>query len=221
MNHRLLLLLLSILSLAPRGGRAQVRAGIKGGFNLTTLSGTVFSVVVPGSVLSAYEPRSSFHAGVYLTAQLSEHWAVQPELLYSGQGNTFTTFPHGNNTPVYTLRMQVINLPLLLRRYQANRHFYLEAGPQLGLLLGATMDQVQDSSQSAVATSIKSRFKSGDYAVAVGLGIEFGRFSVGLRETRGLSDLRRTYSSQGAFGVQRKSGLHHQVLQASIGIRIF
>lgn len=113
---------LVIMFFISAGAFAQgVSGGVKAGLNLAnqTFSG------------NGYTASPSFlpgvHAGVYLTAMLSEHIGVQPELLYSGQGAK-----SGNEK----MKLTYIALPVLLR-FNVNDVVSFHAGPQFGILASA------------------------------------------------------------------------------------
>lgn len=213
----LFLLLLGGLAAAPGAARAQahdgVHGGVKGGLNLATISNRLIS----SNGFGKNEARWSYHGGAYLTVWLGEHLAVQPELLYSDQGAKFTYQPYRGISTNNMVRMQIINVPVLLKIYPATKYFYLEAGPQFGLLLDATMEEVRSGNLGTTTVNVKRGFKRGDYAVAAGLGVEAGRLVVGIRGIYGLSDLHRhTY-----VGSQSSESIHHRVAQAFVGIRLF
>lgn len=120
-----------------------------------------------------------------------------------------------------TLRMQVLNIPLLLKLYPGTKHFFVEAGPQFGLLLGATEKRVGSGGAGAVTTDIANKFKNNDYAVVAGTGVEAGRIQFGLRGIYGLSDLNNDPVEAAVRATQGLGGLHHRLLQVYAGIRLF
>jgi hypothetical protein len=71
----------------------------------------------------------SFHAGGFVNVPISDKFSIQPELLYSAQGE------NGKSIDV-TLQNDYINLPVMDKFYVSN-NFTIEAGPQIGLLLSA------------------------------------------------------------------------------------
>ncbi len=206
----LFLLAIGLLTLLPRTSLAQVHGGVKGGLNLATLD---------GSINRRSEVRPAVHGGLYLTAWVGKQVAVQPEVLYSEQGMKFGLSPTGATDN--TLRLQVIDIPLLLKVYPFGKHFFAEVGPQFGLLVGAEEERVSSGGAKAVTTELKRKYKNSDYAAVAGLGVEAGRLLLGVRGIYGLSDLNNDPTEAAFRAAQGLGGLHHRLLQVSAGIRIF
>ena len=187
--------------------RAQVYFGVKGGLNLTNLD---------GSINRKAEYRPAFHGGVFLTGFVGRTVAFQPEILYSAQGNKFGL--SSTASPENTLRMSTVQVPLLVKLYP-NKHFYLAAGPQLSVLVNAE-EEIIRSGNSAVVTDVKNRYKTGDFGLVGGLGVEVSRLTFDARLVYGLTDLNNdpdeaAFRARAGFG-----GLHHRVFQLSAGFRI-
>lgn len=120
-----------------------------------------------------------FHGGAYLTAMLSDHIGVQPELLYSGQG-----YKSGSTS----VHVNYITIPVLFR-YNVNDLISFHAGPQIGFLASA---KAKDGSNS---TDVKDAYKSSDFGVAFGgtvdlpMGLNFTlRYGLGLSNVNKDSD---------------------------------
>jgi len=97
----------------------KVIPGFKGGLNVTNVSN------LDG------DNRISGHLGLFLHTSIAKDWAFQPEILFSGQGQKYWV-----NNIKYTWALNYITIPLMFQYYPAHR-FYLEAGPQLGILVAA------------------------------------------------------------------------------------
>lgn len=169
-----------------------VSGGVKAGLNLAnqTFSGNGYTTspsFLPG-----------LHAGVYLTAMLSEHFGLQPELLYSGQGA---------KSGSEKLKMNYINVPVLLR-YNVNSIVSFHAGPQFGFLASAK-DKVGSNSMD-----VKDQFKSTDLSVAAGVGIDLPvKLNFNFRFIKGLSDINDIDNSS----IKMKN----YTLQLSVGYKLF
>jgi len=166
MKKVVLVLGLAILGLTHVNAQ-EVKFGVKGGLNFSTLT---------GDDTGNTDLVTSFHFGVVSEISLSEKFSFQPELLYSGQGFSI------DNT-VY--EMNYLNLPLM-GKYYLTKGLSLEAGPQIGFLLSAKEG----------STSIKDRFKPIDFGANFGLGyklengLNFGaRYNLGLSNVNDVSEL--------------------------------
>ncbi len=126
--------------------------GVKGGLN-------VASVNVKTSAYSV-DPRISAHFGGLAHIHLSEQFALQPELTFSGQG--FKINGTGANADQH-YNLNYLNLPVLLQ-YMFNSGFRIETGPQLGALLSAK------HKVGSVQTDINSSYKTLDFSWDFGLG---------------------------------------------------
>lgn len=142
---------------------AQVSGGIRLGMNLANQNVEALGVSVSG------DSKVGLLGGLYLTANLSDKFAVQPELLYSSMGT---------KTDDISDAFGYIQVPILLR-YNINENFNLHAGPQIGLLLSAKSDGVD----------IKDEFKGTDFGASFGAGVDFGKFNGGLRYYLGFSNI--------------------------------
>ena len=148
----------------------SVNFGIKGGLN-------VYNVHVDDE--SEYDSKTGLHVGLLGHVHLSKQWALQPELLYSAQGAKFT------NSGVETkLKLDYINVPILFQ-YMFDNGFRLEAGPQVGFLVGAKTEA------NDVSVDVKDQLKGVDLGLGLGLGyihVPSG-FGVDARYNLGLSNI--------------------------------
>ncbi|NLR63536.1 PorT family protein [Chitinophaga varians] len=147
-----------------------VKFGVKGGLNLAKITNE-----------SSAKTRASFYAGGLVNIALDQNWAIQPELLYSGQGAKLkSSYLGGLITTEGTLKTDYINIPVMVQ-YSIVPAFYLEAGPQLGILAGAKVKG------GNVSVDIKDQMKTVDFGIGVGFGYKFdmglgvsGRYNFGL-----------------------------------------
>jgi hypothetical protein len=142
---------------------AQTNFGLKAGYN---------SAGVQVSNSEDWESKSGFHAGGLAHIHVSEHFAVQPELVFSTQG--------GKIADDNSLNLNYLNVPVLLQ-YMVNDGFRLQTGPQIGFLVSAEreignveidVDDVYD------AVDFSWSFGAG-YLFRNGLGID-ARYNLGL-----------------------------------------
>lgn len=142
----------------------QTRFGIKGGLNVSTLTGE-------------YEDDTKslvgFHVGGFAEIKVIERLAIQPELLFSAQGARF----EGIGNDKYDAKLNYLNIPVLAKFY-VTKQFTVEAGPQIGFLLSAKIE----------GEDAKDFYKSADFGFNFGAGYNFtDNFSAGIRYTVGVS----------------------------------
>ena len=168
-----MILLCTGLILSVTAVKAQPNAGLKGGVNYTSLSG--------------YEGdrRLSFHAGFFVEIPLSKKWTVQPELLYSGEGQHYILSEGGEGTQgeEKTITLGYVSLPVMLR-VSLNSKFYLEAGPQFAVLAVA-----HSKGFGIDGLNVKRSFKNSQLGLNMGTGISlsqqiglYGRYYFGMTD---------------------------------------
>lgn len=146
--------------------RNNVEFGIKAGINAANFK-------IDPSFNS--NSRVSLHLGGLAHVHVSEHFAVQPELMISGQGANY----EGNNEDKFTY----LNLPLLAQAMFGDG-FRLETGPQLGLLLNAK------SKNGNAESDIDNNFRKGDVSWAFGGGyLSHSGLGVDVRYNLGVSNI--------------------------------
>lgn len=121
--------------------------GAKAGINFATLEPD----------LNDPATRTAIHVGAVAEISVLEKLSIQPELLFSAQG------VKDESDDDEIVRLDYVTLPVLAKFYVTD-NLSLEAGPQLGLLLKA---EVEDDGET---TDIKNNTKSTDLGVAFGLG---------------------------------------------------
>lgn len=148
--------------------RAQthVELGLKAGLNVATLK---------ISDNSNIDPRVSAHFGGLAHIHISKEFALQPEVLFSGQGAKSTVA-----NVVYKTNLNYILVPVLLQ-YMVGTGFRLETGPQIGFLASAKQKA------GDLTVDVKNRFKKSDFAWVFGAGYLSGcgvgvdaRYNLGL-----------------------------------------
>ncbi len=144
------ILILALFICSSSALQAQSPAfGIKAGGNLSNIWTTEDN---------STDYISGIHLGALAHLHLSKKWAIQPEILYSGQGGETTAGSITNK-----LRLNYVNIPVLLQ-YMFDNRFRLQAGPQLGFLASA------NSKLNGKETDVKDNFKSIDFSLPLGVG---------------------------------------------------
>lgn len=140
----------------------NVHYGLKGGVNFTNLA---------SSPAANYESKLGFHAGGLAHIHINKSWAIQPEIMYAGQGAQL------NNAKV---NLGYVNVPVQLQ-YMFDRGFRIQTGPQLGVLATATVKQ------GDTKTDVKNSYRTAElgwtigasYVGESGIGID-GRYNHGI-----------------------------------------
>lgn len=142
----------------------QVRFGLKAGANFSTWTGE-------GTAESSF--KTSFYAGGFASVPVSKHFAIQPELMYSGEGVDHTLLTYTDH---------YIRMPLLIQ-YRHASGFHVEAGPQLGLLLKSTAKHKSgepDTDANGVRRNLESSVAIGfGWQTKMGLGFNL-RYNTGI-----------------------------------------
>ena len=148
----------------------HVNIGVKAGLNLYTIN---------SDNSTDFNTKAGFHAGLIGHVHLTRQFAIQPEIVYSGQGAKYTF--EGVETKV---NLGYINVPVMLQ-YMFDNGFRLQAGPQVGFLINAKTET------NDVSADIKSDLNSIDFAFGAGVGYVHpaSGFGIDARYNLGLSDI--------------------------------
>jgi hypothetical protein len=185
---KILLLFLALLACTTVYCQTS-QLGFKAGVNYANIGGDAAGV----------ESRIAFHAGLFCIIKPSDHFAFQPELVFSRQGAMVVS----NND--VRLNYDYINLPLMVS-YYATKAFFIVAGPQSGVVVGAKITDGTDSED------IKDQINSPDLAFGIGFGLDLGASTLSLRYNAGLSST--------SDGFRDSDKYPNQVLQLSAGFKI-
>jgi len=162
--------------------QAQVRYGLKAGANFATLTNA-----------DGAKMKVAFNAGAFAHVPLSSMFSFHPELVYSAQGDKFDG---GSDNLSY------INVPVLVQ-YNNPSGFFVETGPQIGLLMSA-----KTKVDGGGTDDIKSQLKSTDFAWAIGAGyVSSANIGFGVRYNAGLSNI---------VDVSGAPTVHNSVFQISV-----
>jgi len=190
-----LFLIFSALTLSSQA-QTHVQIGVKGGLNFAELmtSDNPTTVVQGNTQTMRYFPNTSFHAGGFASILFSKKWSVQPELEYSMQGATGR--PQGNYlvTATEKYKLSYLNIPVLIK-YKLPSAFFVETGPQIGLLLSGKADESLVGDYKTNHYNLKSQLKSTDLSWAFGAGY-CSPFNIGLdfRYNLGLNNINQASS---------------------------
>lgn len=163
---------------------AQLSYGVKAGLNVANLSNSVGGKALVG-----------YHGGGLVNYAVSEKFALQAELLYSGQGCRYKVADFGFVSLNQNVNLDYINIPILAQYYFAPS-FYVEAGPQIGFLASAKDDAYEKEDNDG--RSYKENLKSTDFSAGVGLGYIFTKINLGIgaRYTFGFSNINKKFDDE-------------------------
>lgn len=172
-NIIIALMILISASVSAQESKKKAVAGIKGGYNLSSVS-------FDGE--SETERLHGFHVGIYGESFIGNKLSIQPEILYSQQGYKII----GDNG-TYTQKLEYINIPLMLKLYPV-KSFFLEAGPQIGFSI--SHKETFDAGFVLYDTSEEFEPNNFDWGVNLGAGfISDSGISLGARYHIGQSDI--------------------------------
>lgn len=144
--------------------------GFKAGVNFATLR--------TDESPNPYKMKTDLHAGLLAHIHLTHQLALQPEVMYSGQGAKAESGPG-------ELNLGYLNVPVILQ-YMFENGFRLQTGPQAGILLNAK------AKISNISTDVKDELKSFDFGWTAGLGyLSKVGLGVDARYNLGLSDINK------------------------------
>jgi len=142
--------------------------GIKAGINVSGLHND--------NIDDAYDTKLGFHLGGLAHLHVSPKIAFQPEIQFSTQG---AEFRNSNDE----IQLTYINVPLMFQ-YMFNNGFRIEAGPQIGLMVGA------EHEIGSIDVDRKQDYEGVDVGLGIGLNyLTYSGFGVGGRYNHGLSNI--------------------------------
>jgi len=166
-------LIASTLSLKAQDADTKATAGIKGGYNISSVS-------FDGN--SETEKLHGYHIGIYGESFIGKYFAIQPEILYSKQGYKII-----DNSGTYTQKLDYLNIPLMLKLYPV-KSFFLEAGPQIGFSI--SHKETFDSGFILYDSSKEFEPSNFDWGINLGAGFKSDSgVSLGARYHIGQNDI--------------------------------
>lgn len=187
-----------------QGARAQhSRIGFKAGVALASFVGA--------DVSSTSSTKAGFCGGLLVNLGVNDRLSIQPELLYSMKGVKDELRGSGGSVSG-SQTLHYVDVPILLKLRLAP--LFLEAGPQAGVLLGAT----QTISQGSASNSLndKSAFNDVDFGYALGLGLQAQNgLLLGLRYNGSLTNVAKPLTQ---YGSSMQAQARNSVFQLYAGI---
>lgn len=173
----------------------EVKYGAKAGLNFANLTGDVEDVSM----------KIGFNVGGFAEIKVSDKFSVQPELLYSTQGAKSEESFEGE-TIESEWNLSYLNIPIMAKYYVSEK-FSLEAGPQIGFLLGSKVKV------ESIEVDFKDNTESIDFGLNIGSAYDFTEnLFAGLRYNIGLSNVAKTESGD-------DTKINNSVISLSLGYR--
>lgn len=139
--------------------------GIKAGINFAELWGE--------DALPESDRKEGYSFGAYATYKISKGLKLQPEVIWSLQGES------SESSGRY--KISYVNIPIMLKWSEGK--FYYELGPQLGVLTINTAKSVPDELKL-------ENFETFDFSVNAGLGYKLAEdWAIGIRYCQGLTNI--------------------------------
>ena len=153
---------------AAHAQKSNISLGLKAGATYSSLE---------GALANNYESIFGFHAGAFANIGITDFFAFQPEIIYSQKGARVTNFE-------INTRLSYIDVPLA---FHVNTNgLFFEAGPQIGLLVGAA------DKKDNVTFDRKNLYNTFDFGYLAGLGYQRkDGLGIGLRYNGGFTKVEK------------------------------
>lgn len=202
----LFFLLLAVMALHAQ---SSTRLGVKAGVNVANLY---------ANDVEAVNGRIGLHGGLFLKLRVTDHFAFQPELLYSTQG-TELNYNNSFVSGAVRYRMNYWQVPLL-GVFNVVRFVNVHGGIYLASLSGVSISNEGTSGTFDFEQEMdKDNFNSMDYGLTAGIGGDFDRVSIGVRYNYGLRKIGKERDFLGTS--YRFPDARNSVFQIYAGISLF
>jgi len=172
---------------------AQMRAGVKGGLNVSNLY---------VDEVDDENARFGFNLGFYGQILSSDVFAIQPELLFSTKGSKIE---YGGNFFDQTVKYNLSYLDLpVLAVFKLGEDAEIHVGPYVSYLLGANISHDGDLGNGTDDID-RDHLKNFDYGLSGGFGLNFGSIQVGARYNYGLAKLEDSDAAELLIGDSKNS----------------
>ena len=140
--------------------------GVKAGVNVS-------SIKIKNA--ADYGSKTGFHAGGLAHIHINEHFALQPELVFSLQG--------GERSENNRINLSYLNIPILVQAMVSDG-FRFQTGPQVGFLLDA------EQKLNGIEYDVSDIFGTTDFSWSFGASYIFASgFGLDARYNLGISDI--------------------------------
>jgi hypothetical protein len=194
MKTKLLTLVIAVFTFSA--ANAQFHLGIKGGANMSKITGKSFSE----------EYEFGYHLGGFAEIGLGKKFSLQPEVLFN-QTNQYTSsefddlYQNVLSSEISNIKLNYLSVPILLN-YKASNIVSLQLGPQFGILMDQNKNLLENGQEA---------FKNGDFSMLGGLQFKLSSFRIYGRYALGLTNLN---------DIDNKEKWKSQSFQIGIGLAI-
>ena len=198
-------LLIALMCIIPALTYSQVQIGVKGGLNLSNL-------YIDTDEIDDENSRLGYHAGGILKLNVTDYFAIQPEVLYSTKGTkaeyNFGDLLGEDVTAEYDFNMNYVDVPILAV-VTISDILELHAGPYFGFLTNA--EATTDADLGGFGDFEENsdldddNFQQIDYGASVGAAVNFGGAQVGARYNLGLTDIQDSEMAEQLLGDSKHS----------------
>ena len=194
MKTKLLTLVIVVFTFSA--ANAQFHLGIKGGANMSKITGKSFSE----------EFEFGYHLGGFAEIGLGKKFSLQPEVLFN-QTNQYTSsefddlYQNVLSSEISNIKLNYLSVPVLLN-YKASNIVSLQVGPQFGILMDQNKNLLENGQEA---------FKNGDFSMLGGLQFKLSSFRIYGRYALGLTNLN---------DIDNKEKWKSQSFQIGIGLAI-
>jgi hypothetical protein len=167
---------------------AQSTFGVVGGFVKSEAE------VAGDGISISFDSRSGFAIGLSMQHQITPTLSFAPEAMYVTKG--FKVESEGDE---FGLKFGYLEVPLLLRasfgQAGASARPWIAAGPSVALKLSCdatvTLDDIEAETECTDTEDEDdpAEFKSIDFGIMLGAGVEFGRLGVSVRYDLGMANI--------------------------------
>lgn len=165
----------SIISLAVLLFIVMTAFAQNGPISFGAKAGVNFSSIL-GDEVDDFDGRTSIHFGAVVKIGVSDVFAVQPELLYSTQGATWSIAGVDS-----TFKLDYLNVPIMAD-FTVVEGFSLQAGPQIGINITSEVDIDGETEELEDIESLDMGLGIGaQYTSPMGLFFQ-ARYMVGLSD---------------------------------------
>lgn len=187
-----LILFVGFLTVAFNSNAQERRAGIKGGLNVTNLY---------IDDVDDENARYGVHLGIYGQVLSTDAFAIQPELLYSGKGTRAEYTGIIDQDAQFNLHY--IDLPVLAV-FKLGKAAEIHLGPYVGYLISTDVTYDGDIVNGTDDLD-RDNFKSFDYGLSGGIGLNFGALQIGARYNYGLAEIADSNAAKSILGDSKNS----------------